>query len=219
MSAFRTIARWACDEWRRTLFVVEPDAHGDFPYFFAPAGTVQKRAATLRRAVRWAVLLGGSLVCTATGLIFLCSVVFAASAPVIIGHSDADHHGGQVTVFVRKYAEIRVSGRNVIIDGPCVSACTIVASLPRSQVCVTPRAEFGVHLAADENDQSDRAYTDWAVKTFYPPALQTWIARHGGLGRAPKWIRYRDLLAIFSPCPRTSGDTRQMTDNGRRGAQ
>ncbi|MGB6537683.1 MAG: hypothetical protein WBF58_17170 [Xanthobacteraceae bacterium] len=120
--------------------------------------------------------------------------------PVIIGHTREDHEGGDVDAFAARYEQIRQSGRKVEVDGPCVSACTIVASLPHDQVCVTPKAELGVHLASDSDDRVDVQYTDWAVKKYYPKALQEWIKTHGGLQEAPKFVKGRDLLAIFNAC-------------------
>jgi hypothetical protein len=126
--------------------------------------------------------------------------------PIIIGHTYEDHEGGDVDEFAAKYEQIRESGRKVEIDGPCVSACTIVASLPKDQVCVTPRAALGVHLASDavnddpDDDRVDVQYTDWAVKKYYPKTLQVWIKTHGGLQEEPKFVRGNDLLAIFNAC-------------------
>lgn len=126
--------------------------------------------------------------------------------PIIIGHTHADHEGGDVEVFAAKYEQIRKSGQKVEIDGLCVSACTIVASLPKDQVCVTPRAQLGVHLASDayddnpDDDRVDVHYTDWAVKKYYPKALQDWIKTHGGLQEEPKFVKGKDLLAIFNAC-------------------
>jgi hypothetical protein len=120
---------------------------------------------------------------------------------IVIGHTLQDHEGGDVEEFAAKYERIRKSGRRVEIDGQCVSACTIVASLPKDQVCVTPRASLGVHLASDaDDDRIDPQYTDWAVKTYYPRALQDWIKTHGGLQEEPKFVKGRDLLAIFDAC-------------------
>jgi hypothetical protein len=122
-------------------------------------------------------------------------------SPIIIGHTLQDNEGGDVEEFAAKYKHIRKSGRKVEIDGACVSACTLVASLPKDQVCVTPRASLGVHLASDADDgRIDPQYTDWAVKTYYPKALQDWIRAHGGLREEPKFVKGRDLLAIFDAC-------------------
>jgi len=122
------------------------------------------------------------------------------ASPIIIGHTRDDNEGGDVEDFAEKYEKIRKSGRMVEIDGLCVSACTIVASLPKNQVCVTPRAALGVHLASDSDDRVDLHYTDWAVKKYYPKPMQDWIKTHGGLQEEPKFIRGNDLLAIFNAC-------------------
>ncbi len=122
-----------------------------------------------------------------------------ASPPIIIGHSLDDHDGGDIEVFAEKYERIKKSGRKVVIDGLCFSACTIVASLPKDQVCVTPNASLGVHLAADD-DGPDVEYTERAVKKYYPKALQDWIKQHGGLQERPKYVKGKDLLAIFGAC-------------------
>ncbi len=122
---------------------------------------------------------------------------------VFVGHTSADHHGGDIEEFDARYQKIRKSGARVVIDGLCLSACTIVASLPKSQVCVTPKASLGVHLATSGNERGeyvDYEYTKWAVKKYYPQPMQDWINSHGGLEEEPKYIKGKDLLAIFDPC-------------------
>jgi hypothetical protein len=123
-----------------------------------------------------------------------------ALPPVIIGHTRDDHDGGDIDVFAAKYEKIKKSGRKVVIDGLCFSACTIVASLPKDQVCVTPRASLAVHMATTEDGRLDVEYTQKAVKKYYPPALQEWIKKHGGLEAEPKYVKGDDLLTIFNSC-------------------
>lgn len=122
-----------------------------------------------------------------------------ALPPIIIGHTRDDHDGGDIDVFAAKYQRIKKSGRRVVIDGLCFSACTIVASLPKDQVCVTPKAALGVHMVSTD-DGPDVESTQWAVKKFYPPALQEWIKKHGGLAEEPKYVKGSDLLTIFNSC-------------------
>ncbi len=122
---------------------------------------------------------------------------------VFVGHTSQDHHGGDIEEFDARYQKIRKSGAKVVIDGLCLSACTIVASLPKSQVCVTSKASLGVHLATSGNERGeyvDYEYTKWAVKKYYPQPMQDWINSHGGLEEEPKYIKGKDLLAIFDPC-------------------
>ena len=45
------------------------------------------------------------------------------------------------------------NGTDVVIDGKCLSACTMVLGLvPSKQICVTPRARFGFHAASMSNN-------------------------------------------------------------------
>jgi hypothetical protein len=56
--------------------------------------------------------------------------------------------GGAVIDYVERFEAARVSGEPVIIDGACLSACTLaIALLPRRQVCATPKAVLGFHAA------------------------------------------------------------------------
>jgi len=58
--------------------------------------------------------------------------------------------GGELTAYYSAMVKARMTGQKVIIDGICLSACTMVTGLvPRDQVCVTPRAVMGFHSAHD----------------------------------------------------------------------
>ena len=56
--------------------------------------------------------------------------------------------GGQVGPFLDLFEGIRQTGERVVIDGPCLSACTLVLSaVPNDRICVTRRAVLGFHGA------------------------------------------------------------------------
>src|ERR1700747_1498812 len=64
--------------------------------------------------------------------------------------------GGEVGPFLDLFARVRASGERVVIDGPCLSACTLVLSVvPDDRICVTRRAVLGFH-AARSIDQRGR---------------------------------------------------------------
>src|ERR1700733_5217551 len=66
--------------------------------------------------------------------------------------------GGQVGPFIDLFDQVRASGERVVIDGPCLSACTLVLSLvPHERICVTRRAILGFH-AARSIDRRGRIY-------------------------------------------------------------
>src|SRR5262245_66036422 len=78
------------------------------------------------------VLLGAAV---ATALSFS-----SASATVrIVGD-----YGGQIGPYLEHLSALRHSGERVVIDGPCLSACTMILGvIPRDRICVNPRARLG----------------------------------------------------------------------------
>lgn len=113
--------------------------------------------------------------------------------------------GGEVAAYVHKYQEIRDSGQRIVIDGPCLSACTLLTGIvPRNQVCVTRRAVLGFHAASYYDDTSRGLVPTRAgsrlVMHMYPPEIRHWIERHGGL--TPHMIRLSgpQLAAMYQTC-------------------
>jgi hypothetical protein len=112
--------------------------------------------------------------------------------------------GGQVGPFLDLFEEVRRSGERVVIDGPCLSACTLVLSIvPTERICVTRRAVLGFH-AARSIDRRGRLYAEpeasEAVLEAYPPPVRDWISRRGGLTSRLLLLRGRELTAIYRPC-------------------
>ena len=112
--------------------------------------------------------------------------------------------GGQVGPFLDLFEEVRQSGERVVIDGPCLSACTLVLStVPNDRICVTRRAVLGFH-AARSIDQRGRMYAEpeasQAVLAAYPAAVRGWISRRGGLTSRLLLLRGRELAAIYPRC-------------------
>jgi hypothetical protein len=113
--------------------------------------------------------------------------------------------GGEVTSYLRRFEELRASGERLVIDGPCLSACTLfTAFIPRSRVCVTPRAVLGFHAASYYDDASrslvpTRRGTSLVMR-IYPPEIRSWIARHGGLTPRIIAMRGRELAALYRTC-------------------
>jgi hypothetical protein len=113
--------------------------------------------------------------------------------------------GGEVAAYVHKYQEIRESGERVVIDGPCLSACTLLTGIvPRSHVCVTGRAMLGFHAASYLDDTSQRLVPTRAgsrvVMRLYPPEIRHWIERHGGLTPHMIQLRGRQLASMYQTC-------------------
>ena len=112
--------------------------------------------------------------------------------------------GGQVGPFLDLFERVRASGERVVIDGPCLSACTLVLSMvPGDRICVTRRAILGFH-AARSVDPRGRMYAEpeasELVLEAYPAAVRGWIRRRGGLTSHLLLLRGRDLAAIYPSC-------------------
>jgi hypothetical protein len=131
----------------------------------------------------------------------LCGIILSpARAEVRILASP----GGQVGPFLDLFEHVRASGERVVIDGPCLSACTLVLStVPNNRICVTRRAILGFH-AARSLDQRGRMYAEpeasELVLEAYPAAVQGWIRRRGGLSSRLLLLRGRELAAIYPSC-------------------
>ena len=137
--------------------------------------------------------------------LLLCALVLAsgvtsASATMRI----AEDRGGQIGRYLQAFAMLRSSGERVIVDGNCLSACTLVLGLiPRERMCATHRARFGFHAAWMPDDDghpvTSRLGTE-ALWNIYPTPVRRWINRHGGLQRKMIYLEGNDLGGIVATC-------------------
>jgi hypothetical protein len=112
--------------------------------------------------------------------------------------------GGRIETYIDKYQGLRSSGETVIIDGFCVSACTIVlGTLPHDKICVTSRARLGFHAAWDSGSNGRKITNPQATQTLYsmyPFEVRRWIDQRGGLTPHMIFLRGRELAAMYRPC-------------------
>lgn len=135
----------------------------------------------------------------------LCAALLAAG----VTSASAEMHisgdrGGQIGHYLQTFAMLRSSGERVIVDGNCLSACTLVLGvIPRNQLCATTRARFGFH-AAWMPDSNGRPVTSTmgtrALWKIYPASVRHWITRHGGLSRKMIFLQGNDLNGIVQSC-------------------
>lgn len=116
----------------------------------------------------------------------------------------ANDPGGQIGPYLEKLATLRSSGESVVIDGPCLSACTMLLGvIPRDRICVTARAQLGFHAAWNPTSDGRRvvstAGTDvlWEI---YPTHIRKWLSRRGGLTPKMKYLAGRELSAMYPTC-------------------
>lgn len=112
--------------------------------------------------------------------------------------------GGQIGPYLEQLMAIRESGQQVVIDGPCLSACTLVLGVvPRDRICVTPRARLGFH-AAWHHGENGRPATNRGgtqlLMAVYPKNVKRWINRRGGLTREMKYLSGRELASMYRTC-------------------
>ena len=112
--------------------------------------------------------------------------------------------GGQIGPYLENLVALRGSGERVIIDGPCLSACTMLLGvIPRERICVTPRARLGFHAAWHPGDNGRPVQSREATQLLmdiYPEHVRSWIARRGGLSPRMKFLTGRELSAMYQPC-------------------
>lgn len=132
------------------------------------------------------------------------ALLFGVASPALAEIRILASPGGEVGPFLDLFEGVRDSGERVVIDGPCLSACTLVLSIvPSNRICVTRRAVLGFH-AARSIDQRGRIYAEPeasdVVLEAYPPPVRSWIQRHGGLSSHLLLLRGRPLAAIYPRC-------------------
>ena len=112
--------------------------------------------------------------------------------------------GGQIGPYLETLAAIRNSGQRVIIDGPCLSACTMILGvIPRERICVTRRARLGFHAAWHHGDNGRPATNRGGTQLLmavYPQNVKNWLNRRGGLTREMKYLTGRELASMYPTC-------------------
>jgi len=138
-------------------------------------------------------------------------VAFVGAVMATLTASDAsalmriqEDKGGRIGDYVETFAAIRDAGERVMIDGPCLSACTMVLGMiPRERICVTERALFGFHAAWVPGPNGRPVYSSIGTQTLwqvYPAHVKRWIVNNGGLRRKMIFLRGRELAAMYPEC-------------------
>ena len=122
--------------------------------------------------------------------------------------------GGRIIDYEERFSRLRASGEQIVIDGACLSACTLaIGMLSAGQVCATPKAVLGFHAAWRPAEGGGRVASPDATQAMldiYPEQLRVWISRHGGLTPKMIFLRGRELAAMVPSCgsmPRAANAT------------
>jgi len=134
------------------------------------------------------------------GAVFVALMAGHASAAVRI----ANDPGGQIGPYLDNFTMVRNSGQKVIIDGPCLSACTMVLGIvPRERICVTSRAKLGFHAAWNPAANGKVVMSHAGTKALweiYPGHIRSWLSKRGGLKPKMVYLSGSELAAMYPPC-------------------
>jgi hypothetical protein len=150
------------------------------------------------RGVCAAFVLAVSLACS------MAAGVSPASAQFRI----AEDRGGQIGSYLHQFAMVRDSGSRVVIDGTCLSACTLVlGTVPKDRICVTSRANLGFHAAWDLAPGGRTVFSEEGTRLLwevYPTQVRNWIRRKGGLTPRMIFLHGKELASMYAPCPQST---------------
>lgn len=116
--------------------------------------------------------------------------------------------GGVVDAYVEKYNALRLAGGQVIIDGACLSACTLVAGLiPAERVCVTAHAFLGFHSASETHRTGERHFAREYTRIMWrmlSERVRELVRSHGWDGESEHealvFVEGEELRTIFAEC-------------------
>jgi hypothetical protein len=115
-----------------------------------------------------------------------------------------DDRGGNIGAYWSRYMSLRDSGEQIVIDGTCSSACTLVLGIvPHDRICVTSNAVLGFHAAWRPGFLGFEIINDPGTRTLwniYPMPIRQWISRNGGLGFATIYLSGPELLNMYRQC-------------------
>jgi hypothetical protein len=124
-------------------------------------------------------------------------------APTFATVRISDDPGGQIGAYLDKYHALRASGDQVIIDGTCASACTMLLGvIPRNRICVTPRAVLAFHSAWTPTSEGEQISSagNYYLWSNYPGNIRKWIIAHGGLHSRIIYLSGPELTAMYPAC-------------------
>lgn len=120
----------------------------------------------------------------------------------------AEDRGGQIGPYLQQFAMVRDSGSRVVIDGTCLSACTLVlGTVPKDRICVTSRANLGFHAAWNMAPGGRSVYSEEGTKLLwevYPTQIRSWIRSKGGLTKNMIFLRGKELASMYAICPESA---------------
>jgi hypothetical protein len=138
-------------------------------------------------------------------ILWLAAVLFAGlTRPATATVRITNDEGGNIGAYWSRYMALRASGEQVVIDGTCSSACTMLLGIvPHNRICVTANAVLGFHAAWRPGFLGFKVINEPATRTllsFYPDPIRQWIDRNGGLSSQTMYLSGPQLFAMYRQC-------------------
>lgn len=112
--------------------------------------------------------------------------------------------GGRIGTYMQRFRDLRDSGENVVVDGDCVSACTLLLGyIPKDRICVTRKARFGFHSAWKPGLLGFHTFNAAGTAILfsrYPVEIQNWLVQSGGLTDRMVYLSGSALTAFYDRC-------------------
>ena len=142
---------------------------------------------------------------TMNRLLFLGMALLALSAVTSNATLRIENdRGGQIGAYLKKFEKIKDSDEKVVIDGDCLSACTLILGLVSAdRICVTPRARLGFHTAWKAGFigiQVENTAGTQILWNMYPSRIREWIAQSGGLSDRTLYLSGAELMELYPQC-------------------
>lgn len=118
--------------------------------------------------------------------------------------------GGSLLQYITDYSAARQERTRYVIDGLCVSACTLITGeIPTERICVTPFAKLAFHAAFMSNSIEGRVFSPEGTELLwriYPKWVQQFLRGHGWADPTQDqptliWMEAKDLQAVYKACP------------------
>ena len=112
----------------------------------------------------------------------------AIDQPAIIIQDD---RGGQVGDYIIAVSKAKRIHAQVKIEGDCFSSCTLWLSMPRQDICITPKTKFGFH-------STSIPATDGVLMAYYPQVIKSWLDNR--LPIQPVYLHADSLRHYYKQC-------------------
>lgn len=110
--------------------------------------------------------------------------------------------GGIIDLFIAEANDLKDAGTPVIVDGPCISACTLLVDIDRANVCLTTNAAFGFHQSSFNHGDGTVEHGQVSYET---PGLDAYIKAHGGEPNTDATghilvVPFGEMKKFYRPC-------------------